>query len=70
MKKPGQELFKSELSKYFTAQDFHVGAVLCLNNRNFQVTDADEYTFNYMEKHAEEVWTNTCLFEAGFCTNH
>ncbi|KAK7882331.1 hypothetical protein WMY93_028505 [Mugilogobius chulae] len=54
VKKPGQELYKSELSKYFTAQDFYVGAVLCLNNQNFQLTEADEYTFKYMEKHAEE----------------
>lgn len=55
MKKPGQELFKVEKSEYFTAQDLYVGATLCINNRNFQLLDADEYTFNYMEKHAEEV---------------
>ncbi|KAJ0070118.1 hypothetical protein NL108_002431, partial [Boleophthalmus pectinirostris] len=54
VKKPGQELYKSAVSKYFTAQDFYVGAVLCLNNHNFQLTDADEYTFNYMGKYAEE----------------
>uniref|UniRef100_A0A3Q0T880 EF-hand domain-containing family member C2 n=1 Tax=Amphilophus citrinellus TaxID=61819 RepID=A0A3Q0T880_AMPCI len=54
VKKPGQELFKSELSQYFTAQDLYVGATLCLNSINFQLLDADEYTFNYMEQHAEE----------------
>nr|XP_033472943.1 EF-hand domain-containing family member C2 [Epinephelus lanceolatus] len=54
VKKPGQELFKSELSEYFTAQDLYVGATLCLNNKNFQLLDADEYTLNYMEQHAEE----------------
>lgn len=55
VKKPGQELFKSELSEYFTAQDLFVGATLCLNNKNFQLLDADEYTLNYMEQHAVEV---------------
>ncbi|XP_071340390.1 EF-hand domain-containing family member C2 isoform X3 [Trachinotus anak] len=54
VKKPCQELFKSELSEYFKAQDLYVGATLCLNNKNFQLLDADEYTFSYMEKHAEE----------------
>ncbi|XP_038577317.1 EF-hand domain-containing family member C2 [Micropterus salmoides] len=54
VKKPGQELFKSELSEYFTAQDLFVGATLCLNNKNFQLLDADEYTLNYMEQHAVE----------------
>ncbi|KAG7241352.1 hypothetical protein INR49_025718 [Caranx melampygus] len=54
VKKPGQELFKSELSEYFKAQDLFVGATLCLNNSSFRLVDADEYTLNYMEKHAEE----------------
>ncbi|XP_070694381.1 EF-hand domain-containing family member C2 [Pempheris klunzingeri] len=54
VKKPGQELFKREHSEYFTAQDLYVGATLCLNKKHFQLLDADEYTFNYMERHAEE----------------
>ncbi|XP_073330014.1 EF-hand domain-containing family member C2 [Pagrus major] len=54
VKKPGQELFKRELPEYFAAQDLYVGATLCLNNKNFQLLDADEYTFNYMEQHPEE----------------
>uniref|UniRef100_A0A3Q1J112 EF-hand domain-containing family member C2 n=1 Tax=Anabas testudineus TaxID=64144 RepID=A0A3Q1J112_ANATE len=54
VKKPGQELFKSELSEYFTAQDLYVGATLCLNSKDFQLLDADEYTLKYMEQHAEE----------------
>lgn len=56
VKKPGQELFKSEPSEYFIAQDLYVGATLCLNNRLFQLLDADEYTLNYLEQHAEQVW--------------
>ncbi|KAM6979323.1 EF-hand domain-containing family member C2 [Tautogolabrus adspersus] len=54
VKKPGQEQFKSEMSKYFTAQDLYVGATVCIHNRNFQLLDADEYTFSYMEQHADE----------------
>lgn len=54
VKKPGQELFKIELSEYYKAQDLYVGATLCLSGNHFQVLDADECTFNYMEQHAEE----------------
>uniref|UniRef100_A0A8C2GV47 EF-hand domain-containing family member C2 n=1 Tax=Cyprinus carpio TaxID=7962 RepID=A0A8C2GV47_CYPCA len=54
VKKPGQELFKSEMSEYFTAQDLYVGARLDLNNQPFQLLDADEFTFSYMEQHADE----------------
>uniref|UniRef100_A0A8C2Z3N1 EF-hand domain-containing family member C2 n=1 Tax=Cyclopterus lumpus TaxID=8103 RepID=A0A8C2Z3N1_CYCLU len=54
VKKPGQELFKIELSEYYKAQDLYVGATLCLGGNHFQVLDADECTFNYMEQHAEE----------------
>ncbi|XP_040058288.2 EF-hand domain-containing family member C2 [Gasterosteus aculeatus] len=54
VKKPGQELFKSEPSEYFKAQDLYVGATLCLSAVHFQVLDATEYTFSYMEQHAEE----------------
>nr|XP_046261036.1 EF-hand domain-containing family member C2 isoform X2 [Scatophagus argus] len=54
VKKPGQELFKSEPSEYFTAQDLYVGATLYLYDMHFQLLDADEYTFSYMEQHAKE----------------
>ncbi|CAJ1078908.1 EF-hand domain-containing family member C2 [Xyrichtys novacula] len=54
VKKPGQELFKSERSEYFTAQDLYVGATLCIHNRSFLLLGADEYALSYMEKHAEE----------------
>ncbi|XP_063070082.1 EF-hand domain-containing family member C2 [Engraulis encrasicolus] len=54
VKKPGQELFKSSVSEYFTAQDLYVGARLLLNNQPFQLVDADEYALSYMEQHAEE----------------
>ncbi|NXU71786.1 EFHC2 protein, partial [Oreotrochilus melanogaster] len=54
IKKPGQELFKSEPSEYFKAQNLFVGAEVCFHGHNFLLVDADEYTFNYMEKHANE----------------
>ncbi|CAH2220366.1 EF-hand domain-containing family member C2 [Pelobates cultripes] len=54
VKKPGQELFKSELSEYFKAEDLFVGARVKFNDHNFILVDADEYVFNYMEKNANE----------------
>ncbi|XP_041127668.1 EF-hand domain-containing family member C2-like [Polyodon spathula] len=54
IKKPDQELFKSEPSEYFKTQDLFVGAKLSFNGYSFQLVNTDEYTFNYMEKHADE----------------
>ncbi|KAG9349598.1 hypothetical protein JZ751_028046 [Albula glossodonta] len=54
VKKPGQELFKSELSEYIKVQDFYLGARLCLNAQEFELVDADEFTIKYMEENAEE----------------
>ncbi|XP_062861743.1 EF-hand domain-containing family member C2 [Trichomycterus rosablanca] len=54
VKKPTQEIFKSEMSEYYKAQDMYVGATLNINNQFFQLMDADEYAVNYMEQHAEE----------------
>ncbi|XP_077198973.1 EF-hand domain-containing family member C2 [Paroedura picta] len=52
--KPGQELFKSEMTENYTAQDLYIGAKVCFYGHVFLVVDADEYAFNYMEKHANE----------------
>ncbi|XP_056144939.1 EF-hand domain-containing family member C2 [Lampris incognitus] len=54
VKKPGQDLFRREMPEYFSAQDLYVGVTLNLNNKFFELVDADEYTFSYMERHAEE----------------
>ncbi|XP_033003020.1 EF-hand domain-containing family member C2 [Lacerta agilis] len=54
VKKPGQEQFKAELSEYYTAKDLYVGAKVCFHGHVFLLVDADEYAFNYMEKHANE----------------
>ncbi|XP_029458980.1 EF-hand domain-containing family member C2 [Rhinatrema bivittatum] len=52
--KPGQELFKSEMSVYFTAQDLFVGATVNFFGHIFHLMDADEYAFIYMENNAME----------------
>ncbi|XP_078612386.1 EF-hand domain-containing family member C2-like [Branchiostoma floridae x Branchiostoma japonicum] len=54
VKKPGQELYKSEPSAYYLAQDLFVGAKVQFNNHIFVLIDADEYAFRYMEKHSSE----------------
>ncbi|KAM4701524.1 EF-hand domain-containing family member C2 [Discoglossus pictus] len=54
VKKPGQELFKSEMSEYFKAQDLFVGARLEIQSYDFILVDGDEYTFSYMERNAHE----------------
>ncbi|KAM8975335.1 EF-hand domain-containing family member C2 isoform 1-T1 [Pelodytes ibericus] len=54
VKKPGQELFKSELSEYFKAEDLFVGARVNFNGHDFILVDADEYVFNYMEKNSNQ----------------
>ncbi|XP_053351747.1 EF-hand domain-containing family member C2 isoform X1 [Clarias gariepinus] len=65
VKKPGQELFKSEMSEYYKAQDLYVGARLSIKNHPFQLVDADEYAFNYMEQHAEEFpRANICTIQS------
>ena len=43
VKLPGQEIFKSELTKYYTASDFYVGAKLMFNDITFIIVGADEY---------------------------
>jgi len=55
VKKPNQEVFKSEMSEYYMTPDLYVGARLAFNNFEFIITDADEYAFRYMEQHADEV---------------
>lgn len=72
IKKPGQELYKSEPSEYYKAQDLFVGARVSFHGHNFVLVDADEYTFNYMEKNANEVkqaLVNFCYL-SGLWFNH
>ena len=50
IKKPGQELYNTELSKYYTANDLYVGARVDFNRHKFALIDADDYAYNYMER--------------------
>ncbi|XP_058438472.1 EF-hand domain-containing family member C2 isoform X1 [Marmota monax] len=49
VKRPGQEIFKSELSEYIKSEELYVGAKLNVNGYLFLLLNADEYTLNYME---------------------
>ncbi|XP_053435855.1 EF-hand domain-containing family member C2 [Nycticebus coucang] len=50
VKKPGQEVFKSELSEYIKSEELYIGATVNINGYLFLLLNADEYTLNYMEK--------------------
>ncbi|XP_020140631.1 EF-hand domain-containing family member C2 [Microcebus murinus] len=54
VKKPGQEIFKSELSEYIKAEELYVGATVNINGYLFLLLNADEYTLNYMEKNSDK----------------
>ena len=40
---------------YYNAGDFYVGATVELNRYRFVLIEADEYAYNYMEQHRDEV---------------
>nr|XP_014347123.1 PREDICTED: EF-hand domain-containing family member C2 isoform X2 [Latimeria chalumnae] len=65
IKKPGQEVFKSEPSEYYKAEDLFVGARVCFHEHWFLLVDADEYAFRYMEQHASEF----CMADIGSILN-
>ncbi|GAB5584545.1 EF-hand domain-containing family member C2 [Prionailurus iriomotensis] len=54
VKKPGQEVFKSELSEYIQAEDLYVGARVNVNGYLFHLLNADEYTLRYMEENSDQ----------------
>lgn len=55
VKKPGQEVFKSELSEYIKAEDLYIGVTVNVNGYLFRLLNADEYTLNYMEQNTDKV---------------
>lgn len=55
VKKPGQEVFKSELSEYIQAEDLYIGARVTVNGYLFHLLNADEYTLRYMEENSDQV---------------
>ncbi|XP_006902140.1 PREDICTED: EF-hand domain-containing family member C2-like [Elephantulus edwardii] len=54
VKRPGQEVFKSELSEYIQPEELYVGARINVNGYIFHLLNADEYTFNYMEHNTDK----------------
>ena len=42
-----------EWDAFYTDKDLYVGAVLEINSHTFLLTDADDYTFSYMERSGE-----------------
>ncbi|XP_011378328.2 EF-hand domain-containing family member C2 [Pteropus vampyrus] len=54
VKKPGQEVFKSELSEYMKVEELYIGATVNVNGYLFLLLNADEYTLKFMEKNSEK----------------
>ncbi|XP_007953799.1 EF-hand domain-containing family member C2 [Orycteropus afer afer] len=54
VKRPGQEVFKSELSEYIQPEELYVGARVNVNGYIFHLLNADEYTLNYMESNLDK----------------
>lgn len=50
VKKPNQPPYSTKLPEYYTYRDIYVGAVLVLNNFCFQLLDADDYCYKFMEQ--------------------
>jgi hypothetical protein len=63
VKKPNQPPYSTQLPEYYTFRDIHVGAVLVLNNFYFQLFDADEYCYNFMEKN-NQMFPHSSLSQA------
>jgi len=55
IKKPAQPLYSTTMSEYYLASDLYVGASVSFNNHKFNLIDADEYAFRYMENNASEL---------------
>jgi len=54
IKKPGQEIFKSDMSEYYMACELYIGAEVTFNDHIFIIEDADEYAMHYMESRPSE----------------
>ena len=55
IKKPDQPAYSTQTSQYYQANDLYVGAVVEFHKHRFILLDADEYAYNYMERHPEMV---------------
>ncbi|KAM8752871.1 EF-hand domain-containing family member C2 [Rhynchonycteris naso] len=53
VKRPGQEIFKSELSEYIQPEELYIGTKVNVNGYIFSLLSADEYTLKFMEKNTD-----------------
>ncbi|KAM7044360.1 EF-hand domain-containing family member C2 isoform 1-T1 [Molossus nigricans] len=53
VKRPGQEIFKSELSEYIQPEELYIGAKVNVNGYLFILLNADEYTLKFMEENSD-----------------
>jgi Ca2+-binding EF-hand superfamily protein len=60
--KPGQPKYSSQTPDFYTSKDLVVGAKIVVQDFPFILVDADEYTYNYMEKHSNEWPTSNIDF--------
>lgn len=67
VKKPGQEVFKSELSEYIKAEELYIGAKVNVNGYLFLLLNADKYTLNFMEANSDKV---SCLWHSPLAPQH
>lgn len=51
---PNQNLYTSQRPEQYTPQMFYIGATINLKGFKYHLTDADEFTLNYMESHPTE----------------
>jgi len=56
--KPGQEKFSSVTPEFYLPTDLAVGATVTMQDFPFYLVDADEYTYNYMEKNSSQ-WSQS-----------
>lgn len=51
---PNQNKFTSNPPEPYTSQMFYIGAIVHFNGFEFRLTDADEFTLNFMETHESQ----------------
>lgn len=51
---PNQNVYTSQRPEQFTPQMFYIGATVNFQGFEYHLTDADEFTLNYMESHPSE----------------
>ncbi|CAH8496692.1 unnamed protein product [Schistosoma rodhaini] len=60
IKKPDSKLFDNKPLEYYKPTDLYVGAKLDFNSFLFELTEADDYTLDYMEKHKTQFKEADC----------